>query len=82
MNELENQNLLVDSILGNKIIYRGETKFGTFIDKMNSEIRNYLSIYSRQYNTKLYCLKWVFLCYIKEDIESLLRPDNVTLYKE
>lgn len=82
MNKLENQNLLVDSILGNKIIYRGETKFGAFIDKMNSEIQNYLSIYSRQYNTKLYCLKWVFLYHIKEDIKSLLRLDNDTLYKE
>ena len=33
LSELENQNLLQDSILGNKIIYSGEAKFSTFIEK-------------------------------------------------
>ena len=31
LSKLDNQNLLQDLILGKKIIYRGETKFSTFI---------------------------------------------------
>ena len=48
LSELDNQNLLQDSILGNKVIYRGETKFSAFIEIMNNENNNNLNVHSRQ----------------------------------
>ena len=53
LTELEDQHLFEDSILGNKITYGGETKFGAFIEKLNNEVANYISVHSRRHNTKL-----------------------------
>ena len=40
MNKLENENLLDDSMLGNKITCSCETKCEAFIGKMNNKINN------------------------------------------
>ena len=76
LSELENQNLLEDSILGNKIIYGGETKFEAFIDKMNTEMSNDYSVHSRRHNEKMYSARWISIRHMKEDIGSLLGPDD------
>ena len=59
LSELEYQNLLQDSILGNKVIYGGETKFKDFIKKMNNEINNDLYAHSRRAINKVYCARWI-----------------------
>ena len=35
-NEIENQNLLEDTLLGNRTLCGGETKFKVFVDKLNN----------------------------------------------
>ena len=53
LNELENQNLLADALLGNKMLCGGETKFQVFIDRMNNGMNNDSSVHGRRHDDKL-----------------------------
>ena len=57
LTNLENNDLLADSALGNKLIYGGQTMFGTFIEKLNLAIKEDTAPDSRRHNQNLYCSK-------------------------
>ena len=77
LTSLENKNLLVESMLGNKNICSGETQFGPFIKKLNLAIKEDVATESRRHNKKSCCSKWISLNYMKRDIESRLRPNEI-----
>ena len=76
LNELENQNLLEDTLLGNKTLHGGETKFKVFLDKTNNEMKNDLSVHGKHHNDKLHSSRWVSVHHVIEDASALLGADD------
>ena len=75
LSDLENQNLLEDSILGNKLLYGGETIFTPFITIVNKEMNNDIAVDSRRHDTTLYCSRWISLRHLLEEVSAMLGPD-------
>ena len=74
---LKNNDLLTDSVLGNKLMCGGHAMFEPFIEKLNLAIKEDTAPDCRRHNQKLYCSKWVSLNHMKRDVESRLGPDEV-----
>jgi len=74
--ELEDQNLLEDSILGNKLLYGGETKFSPFIAIVNKEMNNDVAVDSRRHDTTLHCSRYISLRHMLQEVSAMLGPDD------
>ena len=57
MQDLEDDILLQDCLLGNKIIYGGETQFDEFIKVFNKEMSNDIAAHARRHTNKMHSIK-------------------------
>ena len=70
LSELDNQNSLEDSILGNEIIHGGETKFTKFVDAMSDEMNNNVSVHARRHDANLCSSRWTSIRHMLEDVKT------------
>ena len=55
--DMEDDDLLEASLLGNKVLYSGEIQFQPYINIVNMKIGDEIVVHSRRHDTKMYSYK-------------------------
>ena len=53
-----------------------QKKSGAFIEKLNNEIANYVSVHSTRHNDKWCSSTWISILHVLEDVSLLMGPDD------
>ena len=75
MQDLEDNLLLRDYLLGNKISHGGETSLYKFVELFNEEMNNNIATHSRQHDVKMHSAKCASIPCMIQCLTNLLLPD-------
>ena len=74
MQDLEDDLLLWDYSLGNKLLHGEETAFDKFIEVFNKEMNKNIAAHKRRHNAKMHSVKYQSISYMIKCLTDLLPP--------
>jgi len=72
MQDLEDDLLLIDSLLGNRLLHGGKKSFNKFTEVFNKELNNEISVHARRHDSKMCSVKCTFILHMVEHVSDLL----------